>query len=72
MRQPESTPPEAIEKPVGEAPHNRVEAFAAAVRVLEKAERRGDLASLRRLNMTAPDAPAFFRIVVKVAPNASG
>jgi CRISPR system Cascade subunit CasB len=48
-----------------------VEAFAAAIRALESAERRGDLASLRRLNTDAPDAAAFFRIVVKIAPEAS-
>lgn len=48
-----------------------VEAFAGAVRALESAERRGDLASLRRLNTGAPDAPAFFRIVVTIAPEAS-
>jgi CRISPR system Cascade subunit CasA len=48
-----------------------VEAFAGAVRASESAERRGDLASLRRLNTGAPDAPAFFRIVVTIAPEAS-
>jgi CRISPR type I-E-associated protein CasB/Cse2 len=47
-----------------------VEAFAGAIRALESAERRGDLASLRRLNTNAPDAAAFFRIVVKIAPEA--
>jgi CRISPR system Cascade subunit CasB len=47
-----------------------VEAFAGAIRTLETAERRGDLASLRRLNPDAPDAPSFFRIVVKIAPEA--
>jgi CRISPR system Cascade subunit CasB len=48
-----------------------VEAFAGAIRALESAERRGDLASLRRLNTDAPDAAAFFRIVVRIAPEAS-
>jgi hypothetical protein len=47
-----------------------VEAFAGAVRGLEIAERRGDLAGLRRLNTGAPGSAAFFRIVVKVAPEA--
>jgi CRISPR system Cascade subunit CasB len=47
-----------------------VEAFAGAIRALESAERRGDLASLRRLNTDAPDAAAFFRIVVRIAPEA--
>jgi hypothetical protein len=47
-----------------------VEAFAGAVRALESADRRGDLASLRRLNTGAPDAAAFFRIVVRIAPEA--
>jgi hypothetical protein len=46
------------------------EAFAGAIRALENAERRGDLASLRRLDTDAPDAAAFFRIVVKIAPEA--
>lgn len=47
-----------------------VEAFAGSIRALEGAERRGDLASLRRLKTEAPDAPAFFRMVVKIAPEA--
>jgi len=47
-----------------------VEALAGAIRALENAERRGDLANLRRLNTDAPDATAFFRIVVKLAPEA--
>jgi CRISPR system Cascade subunit CasB len=49
----------------------RVEAFARAIRALENAERRGDLASLRRLNTDAPDAAVFYRIVVKIAPEAN-
>jgi len=40
------------------------------VRKLALAERRGDLAELRRLDPDHPDAPAFFRIVTKVAPEA--
>jgi CRISPR system Cascade subunit CasB len=73
MPQPETrrVPPEAAEPPAEESRRNRVEAFAAAVHALEKAERRGDLASLRRLDVDAPDAPAFFRMVVKLVPNAS-
>jgi CRISPR system Cascade subunit CasB len=47
-----------------------LDAFAGAIRALEKSERRGDLASLRRLNTDAPDAAPFFRIVVKIAPEA--
>src|SRR6266567_2062167 len=73
MPQPEThgVAQEASEMPVQAARPNRVEALAGAIRALDKAERRGDLASLRRLDADAPDAPAFFRIVVKVAPNAS-
>jgi CRISPR type I-E-associated protein CasB/Cse2 len=47
-----------------------VEAFAGAVRALDSAERRGDIASLRRLNTDTPDAATFFRIVVKITPEA--
>jgi hypothetical protein len=47
-----------------------IDTFAGAIRALESAERRGDLASLRRLNTNAPDATVFFRIVVKIAPEA--
>lgn len=47
-----------------------VEAFADKVRLLARQERRGDLASLRRLDPDAPAAAAFFSIVVKVAPEA--
>jgi CRISPR system Cascade subunit CasB len=45
-----------------------VEAFANKVRELANRERRGDLAALRRLNAEAPAAPAFFQILVKIAP----
>ncbi len=71
MPQPEThgVAQEASEMPVQAARPNRVEALAGAIRALGKAERRGDLASLRRLDADAPDAPAFFRIVVKVAPD---
>lgn len=53
------------------ARQNLVEAFAGVVRALGKAERRGDLANLRRLDVEAPAAPAFFRIVVKIVPEAA-
>jgi CRISPR system Cascade subunit CasB len=44
--------------------HNAISALAAA-------DKRGDLAELRRMDADAPDAPAFFRILAKVAPEAS-
>lgn len=40
------------------------------VRALAAAERRGDLAELRRLDPDRPTAPAFFRILARVAPDA--
>ena len=43
-------------------------AFVNEVRNLMRAERRGDLAELRRLTPEQPSAPAFFRIVARVAP----
>jgi CRISPR system Cascade subunit CasB len=45
-------------------------ALYAEVRRLMEAERRGDLAELRRLDPDQPSAPAFFRIVARVAPEA--
>ena len=45
-----------------------IEDFANQIRILARRERRGDLASLRRLDPEAPAAAAFFSIVVKVAP----
>ena len=45
-------------------------AFVNAVRALLRAERRGDLAELRRLTPEQPSAPAFFRILARVAPEA--
>lgn len=45
-------------------------AFVNEVRALLHAERRGDLAELRRLTPEHPDAPAFFRILARVAPEA--
>lgn len=47
-----------------------IEAFADEIRLLARKDRRGDLASLRRLDPERPDAAAFFRIVVTVAPEA--
>lgn len=40
------------------------------VRSLLEAERRGDLAELRRLDPDCPAAPVFFRIIARVAPDA--
>lgn len=40
------------------------------VRALVEAERRGDLAELRRLDPDCPGAPVFFRILARVAPDA--
>jgi hypothetical protein len=45
-------------------------AFVNEVRGLLRAERRGDLAELRRLDPEQPSAPAFFRILARVAPEA--
>jgi hypothetical protein len=50
--------------------HDLVELFANDVRALEAAERRGDLAELRRMNVDRPDAPAFFRVLVRHRPDA--
>jgi CRISPR system Cascade subunit CasB len=47
-----------------------IEAFADEIRLLAERKQRGDLASLRRLDPETPDAAAFFRIVVKLAPEA--
>jgi hypothetical protein len=47
-----------------------VELFANEVRALEAAERRGDLAELRRMDPDHPDAPAFFRMLVRHRPDA--
>jgi CRISPR system Cascade subunit CasB len=56
---------------VAPEPHrSRVEAFAGEIRRLAEQERRGDLAALRRLDPEQPDAAAFFRSVVKIAPDA--
>jgi len=41
------------------------------IRALAEAERRGDLAELRRLDPDRPGAPVFFRILVRVAPDAA-
>ncbi len=45
-----------------------LDALAGAVRGLAKAEARGDLASLRRLDLNAPASAVFYRIVARHAP----
>lgn len=70
-----SQPDGAVEAPPPDQPKggragDLVEAFAEQVRSLARRERRGDLASLRRLDAEMPAAAAFFRIVVAVAPEA--
>jgi CRISPR system Cascade subunit CasB len=45
-------------------------AFVNEVLALLRGERRGDLAELRRLDPHQPAAPAFFRILVRIAPEA--
>lgn len=47
-----------------------IEMLASDVRALDAAERRGDLAALRRMDPERPDAPAFFRMLVRHRPNA--
>jgi CRISPR type I-E-associated protein CasB/Cse2 len=47
-----------------------VELLANGVRGLEAAERRGDLAELRRMDPEQPDAPTFFRMLVRHRPDA--
>lgn len=47
-----------------------VDFLASEVRRLEKQERRGDLAELRRMDPERPDAPAFFRMLVQHRPHA--
>jgi CRISPR system Cascade subunit CasB len=56
--------------PDRERPRGLAQAFAEEVLRLMRAERRGDIASLRRLDPDRPDTPAFFSIVVKLAPEA--
>ncbi len=46
-------------------------ALAGAVRGLAKAEATGDLASLRRLDLDNPMAPAFFRLIARHTPHES-
>lgn len=45
-----------------------LDALANGVRSLSKAEARGDLASLRRLDLDAPMSPVFYRLVARYAP----
>lgn len=47
-----------------------ITALANAVRALHHQERRGDLASLRRMDADEPVPPAFQRILVRAAPDA--
>ena len=54
--------------PVEDAEGGLAEGFANSIRKVHAAERRGDLAELRRLDPERPNAPAFFRIVTKAAP----
>ena len=56
MTSPEAAQPKAVSG-------GRVKALADAVRALARAERRGDLASLRRLDPAHPFAPAFFALL---------
>lgn len=55
--------------PAMQAP-DLVELLAGEVRALDAAERRGDLADLRRMDPERPDASAFFRMLVRHRPNA--
>lgn len=61
MTSPEAASPKA-------ASGGRVKALADAVRALAGAERRGDLAALRRLDPEHPFAPAFFTLLAAHAP----
>lgn len=47
-----------------------IDGLANAVRSLHKAQSRGDLANLRRMDSERPTEPAFQRILVRVAPDA--
>jgi len=47
-----------------------VELLAREVQALEAAERRGDLAELRRMDPERPTASAFFRMLVRHRPDA--
>lgn len=55
--------------PVAHTP-DLVELLAREVQALEAAERRGDLAELRRMEPARPNAPAFFRMLVRHRPDA--
>lgn len=65
--QPEDAAPEATARPPG---NDLVALFAADIDALAEAERRGDLAELRRMDPDHPDAPAFFRMLVRHCPDA--
>ncbi|MFN8830917.1 MAG: type I-E CRISPR-associated protein Cse2/CasB [Labrys sp. (in: a-proteobacteria)] len=63
-------PPDAdAATPVAPTP-DLVELLAREVQALEAAERRGDLAELRRMNPERPNVPAFFRMLVRHRPDA--
>jgi CRISPR system Cascade subunit CasB len=74
MTQPETTPnapsPAASTLTAGERDQGFL--LCNEVRRLAEAEQRGDLAELRRLDPNQPGAPAFFRILARVAPEAGG
>ncbi|KQT88479.1 hypothetical protein ASG48_03465 [Aurantimonas sp. Leaf443] len=63
---PEPAPQDAPER----ASDGITRRLAAAIRVLHKVEQRGDLAALRRMDPAQPLAPAFQRLLVRIAPKA--
>lgn len=75
--EPESEPSAVAAKGVAAKPENDdptrtlVDALANAIRSLHLKEARGDLASLRRMDADEAIEPAFQRILVRVAPDAS-
>lgn len=56
-------------RPDGRSP-SLTDLLLKEIRGLHAAEKRGDLASLRRMDADTPLEPAFLRILVKVAPRA--
>lgn len=69
----ETEPPDAFVRAPGAAGglSARISTLANAVRALHHQERRGDLASLRRMNPERPFEQPFQRILVRTAPDAS-
>lgn len=61
-------PPEPAATP--QRSRDLVELLAEDIGALALAERRGDLADLRRMDAERPDAPAFFRMLVRHRPDA--